>query len=90
MKLNNRQKKTLAAVFERPERSDIGWRDVESLFRALGAEVSQGRGSRVRVALGGTRAILHSPHPERVCGKGMAGSIRRFLENAGVDPEKVE
>lgn len=90
VKLNSRQKKTIDDIFEKPERADIEWRSVESLFVALGAEAGQGRGSRVRVALGDTRAIFHSPHPERVCGKGMVRSIRRFLENAGIGSEEVE
>jgi len=78
--------RTLETVFERPERSDIAWRDIESLFVALGGEVSEGTGSRVRVALGGVRAVFHRPHPERVTDKGAVKSVRRFLQSAGVEP----
>jgi hypothetical protein len=60
------------------------WRDIKSLFEALGAEVSEGSGSRVRVALNGVRAVYHRPHPERVTDKGAVRSVRRFLEAAGV------
>lgn len=90
VKLNSRQKRTLEGVFEKPERADIEWKKVESLFTSLGAEVSQVRGSRVRVSLGDTRAVFHNPHPERVCGKGIVRSIRRFLGGAGINPEEVE
>ena len=82
--MNARHRKTLAAIYERPERSDIVWRDIEALFVALGAEVSEGSGSRVRVALNGVRAVFHRPHPERVTDKGAVKSVRRFLGEAGV------
>ena len=51
--LSSRHRATLRRIFERPNRPDIAWRDVLSLFRALGAEIEQGRGSRIRVFLNG-------------------------------------
>ena len=84
--LSAKHRKTLEAVYERPERSDIAWRDIESLFVALGGEISEGAGSRVRVALGGVRAVFHRPHPERVTDKGAVKAVRRFLQTAGVEP----
>ena len=82
--MNACHRRTLAAIYERPERSDIVWRDIEALFVALGADVSEGSGSRVRVALNGVRAVFHRPHPERVTDKGAVKSVRRFLGEAGV------
>jgi hypothetical protein len=84
--LSAKHRKTLEAVYERPERSDIAWRDIESLFVALGGELSEGAGSRVRVALGGVRAVFHRPHPERVTDKGAVKAVRRFLQTVGVEP----
>jgi len=84
--LSAKHRKTLEAVYERPERSDIAWRDIESLFVALGGEISEGAGSRVRVALGGVRAVFHRPHPERVTDKGAVKTVRRFLQTVGVEP----
>lgn len=86
--MNNKHKRTLEAIFENPVRSDIGWRDVESLLVALGATLSEGRGSRVRVVLNEVRAVFHEPHPERVICKGAVKSVRDFLVNAGVRMEK--
>ena len=63
MALNKKQQKTLVKLFEQPVRSDISWKDIESLLLALGAEISEGRGSRVRVALNGVRAVFHRAHP---------------------------
>ncbi|CAN5256383.1 type II toxin-antitoxin system HicA family toxin [soil metagenome] len=85
--MNAKHRKTLAAIFERPVRSDVEWSSVERLFVALGAETSEGRGSRLRVYLNGTRAVFHRPHPEKETDKGALKSVRRFLEEAGVEPE---
>ena len=84
--LSAKHRKTLEAVYERPERSDIAWRDIESLFVALEGEISEGAGARVRVALGGVRAVFHRPHPERITDKGAVKAVRRFLQTAGVEP----
>jgi hypothetical protein len=84
--MNNRHRRTLTAIFERPERSDIQWRDIESLLIALGAEIVEGQGSRVRVALNGVRAVFHRPHPQKEIDKGAVKSVRRFLQEAGVEP----
>jgi hypothetical protein len=77
---------TLAAIFADPVRADIAWRDIEALFLACGGEVTEGQGSRVRVALNGVRAVFHRPHPEKETDKGAVKSVRRFLKEAGVTP----
>lgn len=84
--MNKKQRQTLHRIFERPERSDIPWANIESLFIALGAVISEGRGSRVRVALNDVRAVFHRPHPDRATNKGAVKSVRRFLQEAGVLP----
>ena len=84
--MTKRHRRTLERIFETPERSDIPWRDIEALFSAIGAEVSEGRGSRVRVVLKGVRAVFHRPHPRKETDKGMVKSIRRFLTEGGVKP----
>ncbi|MBE2199704.1 MAG: type II toxin-antitoxin system HicA family toxin [Anaerolinea sp.] len=84
--MNRKQQKTLEAIFEEPVRANIAWKDIEALFPVLGAEVSEGSGSRVRVALHGVRAVFHRPHPQKETGKGAVKSVRRFLQEAGVTP----
>ena len=84
--MNRKHRRTLLAIFERPSPANIRWADIEGLLRALGAEVSEGRGSRVRVVLNGVRAVFHRPHPERITDKGAVVSVRRFLETAEVKP----
>ena len=82
--MNTKHKKTLAAIFHEPVRSDVKWTEIENLLTALGAEISEGRGSRVRVALKGVRAVFHRPHPQKVTDKGALKSVKRFLITAGV------
>ena len=73
-------------IFREPVLSDIEWTDIESLLQALGAKLSKGNGSRVRVELNGERAVFHRPHPEKTTDKGAVRAVRRFLLNAGVKP----
>lgn len=82
--MNKKNQRTLCRIIERPERSDILWRDIERLIIALGGEVTEGRGSRVRIYLNGVRAVFHRPHPEKVTDKGAVSSMRRFLTEAEV------
>ena len=60
------------------------WLDVENLFVALGATITEGSGSRIRVKLNEMRAVSHRPHPEKAIDKGAVNSVKKFLENAGV------
>jgi len=87
MTINKKHQKTLVSIFETPTRSDVLWSDVESMLTALGAEISEGKGSRVRIALNSVRAVFHRPHPERETDKGAIASLRRFLIEAGVAQE---
>ncbi len=42
MELNAKLRATLEAVFADPVRAGIVWRDIEALFAACGAEISEG------------------------------------------------
>lgn len=77
----------MEAVFAK--RANISWADIESMLRNLGAELSEGRGLRVRVALNGVRAVFHRPHPTDETDRGTVSSVRRFLSEAGVDPGRA-
>jgi len=83
--LKNKHKKTLESINTIPVKSNINWDDIENLFEALGAEITEGRGSRVRIALNGVRAVFHRPHPEKETDKGAVKSVQRFLKEAGVE-----
>jgi hypothetical protein len=63
--MTNKHSKTLKAIFHDPVNSNILWDDIEALFMALGAERSEGNGSRVRFLLNGIKATFHRPHPQK-------------------------
>ena len=86
MALSGRHRATLEAIFAEPVRSSIPWRDIEALFAACGGEISEGQGSRVRIALNGVRAVFHRPHPQKETDKGAVKSVRRFLTEAEITP----
>lgn len=84
--LNNRQRATLQAIFSRPTRANIRWGDVQSLLLALGVELSEGRGSRIRLHSEGVAMVLHKPHPRPEMVKGAVEDLRDFLSRAGLAP----
>ncbi|GJD18631.1 HicA protein [Rivularia sp. IAM M-261] len=86
MKLNNKQREILELIYTDPIPANINWKDIENLFIALGADVTQGKGSRVRVKLNEVRAVFHEPHPEKEADKGAVKSVREFLSAAGIEP----
>lgn len=86
LEMQSKHRKTLESIFADPVRSNVLWADVESLFLAAGADVSEGRGSRVRVSLNGVDAVFHRPHPQKETDKGALKSVRRFLKEAGITP----
>ena len=86
MTLGSGHRRTLDAVFRDPVSATIRWRDVEALLSAAGAEVLEGRGSRVRFQLGEVRATFHRPHPRKEAKPYQIRDVRQFLSAAGVKP----
>ena len=86
--MNSHHRQTLDQVFSEPVPTDLRWGEIESLFRTLGAEISEGAGSRVRVAMGGARAVFHRPHPSPDTKRSSVRAVREFLIVAGVRPGK--
>ncbi|MCZ0938745.1 MAG: type II toxin-antitoxin system HicA family toxin [Caldilineaceae bacterium] len=88
MQLNGRQRKTLNAIYARPTRANIKWSDVEHLFIAVGAKVTEGKGSRVRIELDGQVKTFHRPHPGKEAKRYAVEAVRDFLSDNGVEPEQ--
>jgi hypothetical protein len=82
--MNKKHQKILQQIFQYPVQAGIVWRDIEAMLKALGAEISEGSGSRVRIALNDVRAVFHRPHPQKETDKGAVVSMRRFLTEAGI------
>jgi len=79
----------LTAIFKLPTQSGVLWKDIEMLLKTLGAEISEGSGSRIRIALNGVRAVFHRPHPRKETDKGALCDVRRFLITAGIKNDEV-
>ena len=86
--MNGRHRRTLGQIFAEPPAADLRWAEIESLLRALEADVSEGAGSRVRVALGGVRAVFHRPHPRPETKRSSVRAVRELLIAAGHRPGK--
>ena len=86
MLLKRKHQRTLGLTFVRPVSGSLPWRDIEALFSELGAEISEGAGSRVAVVLFGEVRAFHRPHPSPDTDKGAVASIRKWFEEHGVTP----
>jgi hypothetical protein len=84
--MKRKHRKTLELIFSRPISGSIKWNDIEAMFVAIGAEVSQREGSRVAVYLFDEVRVFHRPHPTPDTDKGAVASIRKWLEIHGVTP----
>ena len=77
---------TLTQIYARPVSGTIRWSEIEGLFIALGAEISEREGSRIGVFLFGEVRVFHRPHPSPQTDKGAVVSIRKWLESHGIEP----
>ena len=84
----DKHQRVLEAIFEK--RTNIAWTDIEGMLLHHGAEISEGRGSRVRIALNGVRAVFHRPHPQKETDRGAVAAIQRFLIEAGIRMEGIQ
>ena len=82
--MKTKHQRVYRAIFENPIRPGIKWSDIENLLTALGAELNEREGSRVRVSLNDVRQVFHRPHPNNESGRGRIKDVRNFLERAGV------
>jgi hypothetical protein len=84
--VKKKHQKTLELIFNRPTSANINWKNIESLFVSLGADVSERAGSRVAVVLFGEVRVFHRPHPSPCTDKGAIASIRKWFEENEVLP----
>jgi hypothetical protein len=80
------QRKILEAIFREPVSGSIEWSAVESLLVAVGCEIIEGNGSRVRFVFEGHIASFHRPHPAKEAKRYQVRDAREFLSQIGVKP----
>jgi hypothetical protein len=86
MGMNNKQRKTLSLIFQKPTPVGIEWRAVASLIQALGGEIVYGDGSRIRIYLKSESVNIHSPHPQKELPRYAVRLIKELLERTGDTP----
>ena len=84
--MNSKQAKTLARVFTTPTPAGIEWAAIEGLLLAVGCELIEGSGSRVRFSHRSVVASFHRPHPAKEAKRYQVRDARAFLEKIGVTP----
>lgn len=84
--MNSTHRKTLEAVFVDPVLRSLEWRRIETLLIAVGCQVIEGNGSRVRFEKNGVIATFHRPHPSKEAKPYQVRDARGFLISIGVKP----
>lgn len=82
--MNAAHRKTLIAIFTDPVSKSLEWRRIEALLVAIGCQVIEGNGSRVRFEKDGVVAAFHRPHPAKEAKPYQVRDARQFLESLGV------
>jgi hypothetical protein len=84
--MNSKQTKTFQAIFSKPTASTLEWTKLESLLLALGCNVIEGRGSRVRFEYNGIITAVHRSHSAKEAKPYQVEQARNFLTAIRVKP----
>jgi hypothetical protein len=82
--MNSRQRNTLAAIYAKPTRNNIPWKDIESLIIALGGKIREGNGSAGVFILEQKIFPFHRPHPQKEAKRYQVDDLRKFLIERGI------
>lgn len=83
--MNSKHEKTLKAVFRNPVSGTIEWSAIEALLIAVGCDVIEGSGSRVRFVKNGRVATFHRPHPAKEAKRYQVRDARDYLTLLGLN-----
>ena len=84
--MNTKHRKTLQAIFAKPTSPSIVFNDIEALLIALGGQVHEREGSRVKITIKDEQWRCHRPHPGKEAKRYQVEEIRELLERIGVHP----
>lgn len=84
--MNHHHRKILHALFAHPISANIAMKDVESVFRELGAETTHNHSGKLAIKLNGHSANFSNAHHSLP--KQEVTQIRKFIETCGVDPDR--
>ena len=84
--MNTKHRKTLQALFAKPTSPAIVFNDIEALLVALGGQVHEREGSRVKITIKNEQWRCHRPHPGKEAKRYQVEEIRELLERIGLQP----
>jgi len=84
--MNHKHRKVLHALFAHPVSANISAKSVEAVVKDLGGEIEQRHGGRLGFRL--NDHFVELPHDSHALQPDHVRSLRTFLENAGIDPER--
>jgi hypothetical protein len=84
--MNDKHRKTLAAIYAKPTSATLVFADIEALIVALGGEVFEREGSRVKLVLQTAQWRCHRPHPGKEAKRYQVEEIRDILIGLNISP----
>ena len=84
--MNNRQQKTLVAIFSNPAPKTLAWNDLVSLLLALGCDMEKDGGFHFAFRRDTQKADFHRPHPGNELKPYQVRDAKAFLAKIGVEP----
>ena len=83
--MNNKQRKTLEAVFKVPTPSNIKYNELISMLKSLDVKIKESSsGSRILLTFRGHTQVIHKPHPQSEIKQYAIRIIKEFLISTGV------
>lgn len=84
--MNGKHRRALAAVLTDSVPATVEWEAIEALLVAVGCEVIEESGSRVRFVKDERVESFHRPHPAKEAKRYQVRAARAYLERLGVTP----
>ena len=84
--MNNKQRKTLKAIFSQPAPKNLAWDDFISLLCALGCDMEKDGGSHFAFRRDNQKVDFHRPHPGKELKRYQVEDARDFLTKIGIKP----
>lgn len=84
--MNHKHRKILHQIFAHPVNPNLHFRDIETVFGELGADLGHAGTGKLQVKLNGHTANFQNP------GHGMPKEeviqVRKFIETCGIEPDR--
>lgn len=86
--MSHHNQKILEAIFAHPVSANIDFKDMEHALASVGVAIEEKAANKVQLSMGGRSVIIHRPHQHTIP-KDEVATIRGFLVDCGITPEKA-